>query len=885
MPIPLIGPDGQQYELDNPDPAALEEVLRQGYKQQLPKYQPEGLSDTIAAEGANLAEAAGTGAFGALEGITGGLAGLAAGTHSKELGRVIQQQKEEHPIAYGVGEFGGMLASPINKLSGAIKGGIGATTALGRIGAQAVGSGAEGVLFGAGNTMSEAALGDTDLTAEKMIAGIGLGGVLGAAGGGLGAGLTEGFTAVAGKAGELLGRAKGPLSEFADERWLKAGGAIASDIKKIPEAERASVAQVIREAMSPAGKIMPASVDEAAAAVASEREAVARQLLKEVGVGDAGGLLPKMGKDEALEALGRGFKENGDRMGAVLSKADEMGARPSFSGALNRFDELEKSLNPAERDIIENDITKARKYILEMGGAPSGSDQNSFKAMNSLKSTLQGDINWADSGARNNLKKKIVGIIKDELDSQFEIQMGPTLGAEFQSAKAAYGALKNAAKAVKGKNATGADAIAALVKDAELASPGLGGKLSALDHASNLIKHGMDRTLGNRFISPSDYAVGLARGIVGGDLTGLASSIGHKLIREHGSAVVAKLADSITQSPRLMMTAAAFAQQMQQAAPQMGEYAAPLLQAIAHNPATGLATHMAMAQADPGYAEAAKMAGFLPETPEELAHATDKGNHLAAVAHTLDAQNTMISKGLDDVFKGKKAPGAATSKAVTAVQDFGAKRARGEGVAAHKKRVDEIRNLAANPEALIERITANLGASAEMTPAMSAAMTKTANAAVQYLAKESQEPPKPGPLAMGWHNTEAEQHEFSQKLQAVQEPLSVLSHAAAGTLVPAQWEAVQTVYPLLARQIQDMAMERLAAPPKDVPYRSRLMLTMITGIDVDGTFGQSIALNQAAIAAAGSGSSDKPKPADKDAKLTLGKRTATPSQEREIETA
>ncbi len=921
MATPLIGPDGKRYVVDRDED--LQGAIDAGYRVETAEA-PQTLGESAKGIGSDVVDTIGAGAQGIAKGLTAGLSDLliapprAAPSAADSLdpsGDIAASRRaaaaldagrlrKENPVVFGVGEFGGMVASPINKIGAAVRGGIGATTALGRIGASALAEGAEGLLYGAGNTMSEAALGDQDLTAEKMIAGIGLGGVLGVAGGGVGAGLAEGFKAVAPKIGRLISGAKGPIEEFAENRWLKAGGGIQSDIKKIPEAERAAVANVIREAMTPAGKLLPDSLDDAAASVASEREAVAKQLLKEVGVDDAGGLLPKMDKDEALAALDRGFKQNGDRIGAVLDQADQIGATPVFSGALKRFDDLETGLNPAQRDIIAGDLKNARKYILEMGNAPAGSGKNSFKAMNSLKSTLQDDINWADSGAKNNLKKKLVGIIRDELDTQLEAQFGqkvtPQIAAslglkganagadlfsEFVAAKKAYGALKNAAKAVKGKNATGADAIAALVKDAQLAAPNLGGKLSALDHASNLIKHGLDRQLGNRFISPSDYAVGIAGGLMNplGALAALPAAIAHKIIREKGPAIIAKLADGIAASPRLQMAAASFGKQLQTAAPNLGEYAAPLLQAYANSPATGLATHMMWAQANPDYAEKAQIAGFLPETPEEQVHADRKGDTLAAVASTLDSQNTEISKHLEKVFKGERA--ATDSSGTHATQDFGSRRMRAKDTAtAHRKRVDEIRELAANPEALLDRVTANMGDLSELAPGVAGSMTKTVHAAVSYLAKESQEPQKAGPLAKSWVASSAETHEFAQKLEVVERPLAVLEHAAAGTLVPAQMDAVRAVYPLLARQIEDMAMERLTDPPKDVPYRSRLMLSMITGIDVDGSMGPAIALNQAAINSAVGKPSERPPTGGGGTKsTTLGKRMAPPGERRSME--
>lgn len=920
MTTSLIGPDGRKYVVDNP--ADVAGAVAAGYRIVTPSA-PVTLGESAKGLGNEALDVGKATAEGVAGGFTAGLSDLLSGPASGALpasadpsGDVVASQRaaagqdarrlrDEHPLAHGVGEFVGMMASPVNKVGAAVRGGIGATTALGRIGAAAVGSGAEGILYGAGNTMSEAALGNTDLTAEKLIAGAGLGGLLGLAGGGLGASLEEGFKAVVPAAGRLISKAKGPLEDFADDRWLKAGGAIKTQIKNIPEAERPAVANELREAMTIEGKTLPGSLDDAATTIATKRDAVARQLMQEIGVGDAGGLLPAMDRDAAAAALNKGFETNGKRIGAVYDATDALGTQPQFSPILKRFDALETSLNPAERDIIGGDIAKARKYLYEMGNAPVGSRKNSFRAMNDLKSTLQGDINWAaDSGAKNQLKKKLVGIIRDDLDSQMEAQLGQkmTTGAasnlglsgpgaatdlfrEFLDAKAAYGALKNAAKAVKGKNATGADAIGALVKDAELTAPSLAGKLSALDHATAIIKNGLDSRLGNRFVSLSDYMTGLTAGAMTGHplgaLSGIATAVGHKILREQGPAVIAKLTDAITSSPRLMMTAASFGQQLQGAAPALGKYAAPLLQAYAHSPASGLATHMAWAKMDPDYADAAQSAGFLPETPEESAHATDKATHLAAMAHTLDQQNQQISKGLDSVFKGTLS--VPTNRALES-QDFGTKRMRRDSRDAHKQRVTEIRALMANPDALLERVAANLGTTSEMAPGVAAAATRTAHAAVAYLAQSSQEPPKAGPLAMDWIAPDAEVHEFSQVLDVVERPLGVLRHAAAGTLVPRQWEAVQTVYPLLAAQIRDSALERLADPPKDVPYRARLMLGMITGIDVDGTLSPAaVSANQNAIAAAAAkGEPGALGGGTKDKGFKLGDRMATPGQKREM---
>lgn len=897
MAIALIGPDGREYEID--DPAKVEAAKALGYRE-LTAAAPATLGEQVRGFGADLKETVEVGAQGALKGITAGLSDVVLSAPTEATGEYPQrdadmrqlreQQKQQlaaHPLAHAVGEVAGMVVSPVSKLGAAVTGGIKATTAIGRIGASAVGGGVEGMLFGAGNTLSDAALGDQDLTAEKLAAGIGLGGLLGFGGAGVGAGLAAGYKAIAPKVGRALAGAKGPIQEFADDRWLKAGGGIQSDIKKIPDGERAAVANVIREAMSPAGKVLPGSLDEAAAAVGTQRDQVAQQLLQQAGLGDAGGLLPKMGQDDALEALGKALEVNGKRVGDVLRKADAMGVTPAYSSFLRRLDEFEAGLNPAEMDLISDSVGKARKYLLEMGSQPIG-PKNSFTAINGLKSTIGKDTNFvADGSAKYGLKRQVYGILRDEIDTQLAPQIGADLSKELLAAKSAYGALKNAEKALGRKTSTGADAIRALVEGAGLAEPSLAGKLSALDHASKLIAHGLDRQLGNRFISASDYLMGLGAGVMHGGplgaLTGLGSAIGHKIFREHGAGVVAKLADHIAQSPKLQIAAVSFGKQLQTATPTLGKYANPLLQAYAHSPASGLATHMAMAQMDPDYAEVAQQSGFLPETPEESAAADMRSGAIAAIAATLEQQDKDIDRGVERVFKG--AGKTRPAGKVHSSQDFGAKRMRRDTAASHDQRVMEIRELAGNPDALLDRLVANMGDVSTMAPGIASALTRTADTAVKFLASEIQAPPKAGPLASEWVPNNAEIHKFSQLLETVQDPLTVLDHAAAGTLTEDQVRALGAVYPRLGQQIADKVLEQMVSKkPSDVPYRARLMLTILTGIDVDGSLsGEAIARNQDALHA--TEQQGAPQTGGPKSEQTLAKRMALPNQQREMESA
>lgn len=812
MTIPLIGPDGRKYEVD--DERNLSELEKLGYRVETPDA-PQSLGETVEAGARDVAGVLETGLEGAAQGVSGGLYGaaLARKQGAQESPEAFarrqvevqnfKQRREENPIASGVGEFAGMLASPINKVGAGVRGGLAAKTAIGRIGAAAAGEGVEGLLYGAGNTLSDAALGNQELTGEKLAAGIGLGGLLGLAGGGVGAGLGEGFKAVTGGVGKMLAKASDPLLEIRDLFGMKAAGAMGKDFR-------------------------------AAAYRDNTRELV--DLLVEKGVMKAGGKV-----DDVAEAATKLAKDTGDRQGQLAAKLEQAGAVVDGGKVAADLDALaaKYAAGNVGDQAIATRLAKEAELLRTQGAIP-------FTKAEELKRGFDKYLEFgAEQSPLQEGLKRARGILNGEIEASAKKLALPEVD-DWLKAKKEMGLL-------------------AQVRDFSVArAEGL--------KANNTF------SLTDRLASGAGMVGGAVIGGYGtqsleGAVTGAALGLGNKVLRERLPSLIAIAADKIAKSPKLMVAATSLGAQIQ-SAPELGKYAAPLLQAFAHSPASGLATHAAWMETNPDYAAAAQSAGFLPETPEEATHALTKATHLAAVAHALDKQNRDISSGLDAILKGTKSAKAAT----VTTQDFGAKRMRQDSEKAHRTRVDEIRELAGNPDALLERMTANLGETADLAPGVAVSMTQTAQRAVAYLAESSQEPPKAGPLAADWVPTEAERYEFAQKLEVVENPMSVLRFAAAGTLVPEQWRALSAVYPFLAQQIRDEALERMADPPANVPYKARLMLDIVTGIDPTGEF-TATAANQQAIAAAAQ--KEQGQKAPKDGKLTLGQRTATKQQNRE----
>lgn len=827
MATNLVGPDGREYHIPDDNPEALKGALAKGYRQ-LTDAAPRTFSEKLSGLSTEASEDVTTGLLGGAQGATAGLYGAYLGHKGSDetpeekarreaVSKEALQTQAEHPIAAGVGNVAGMIASPVGEIGKLAGAGIKTTTALGRIGAGVVAGGTEGALFGVGNTVSDSVLGDHELTAEKLVAGGGMGMLLGGAGGGFGTAIGEGVSAVAPKLAKGLESAKDSLKEFAGNKALKAAGATKRDLDFLGEERAQEVGQML---------LQRGHLGEGATAP------TARDILDSVA----------KDKDAVGASIGKAFDD-----------VEAVGAVPDHAAITKRLDDFEASLSPLQRKAVAGDVKAARDAIGEYADAAAKGEGGGFKAFDELKKDLQAKAKWSaadqSQAFAGGLKRQLSGIVRDELDNQILPHLGEEAGQKFLADKKAFGLLAS---------------------------------------GERIAEHGVERLGGNASLGLRDTIIGAGIGGGGNPVTGLVSAIASKVMRERGNGVIARLADKLAESPQLSVMASSFAKKAAEVAPVMEQYAPLLAQAAARGPQQALATHMVLAQVDPHYAMVAQRAGFTPEDTAQGDAALQKAHGIASIAGAVAAHDEDLDRHIDKVLKGDGKPAAV---AVMRGQDFGAKRMRKEGVEAHSTRVEEVRQLAGNPDALIDRITNNLGNLHNVAPGVAAALTNTANNAVQYLAKAAQHPLPAGPLAPKWHPSEAERHEFAQKLEVVEDPMSALRHAASGTLTGAQMEAFKAVYPTLARTVADKVIDKITSNPKSVPYKSRVMIGLLTGIDPDGTMGQAaIAANQAAI----HGASQKPsnagapsgpqenKPTKGAENLTLAKRTAMPSQRGEM---
>ena len=213
--IPVTLPDGSAGELDSSE---LPQALQLGVKYRTAEEDKRVAEQEIAAirkEAIDKPLTAFT--LGALRGGTLGISDVAIrAIGGKDTADLVRKVAEESPAASLTGEIAGGIASfvtpagaagAISRVAGAptrLATELGAKAAAGigrgaeslsatqKIGRALVAGGVEGAAVGAGQTLSELALADPELTAQKALTNIGMGGLLGAGISGTGRGLFEG---------------------------------------------------------------------------------------------------------------------------------------------------------------------------------------------------------------------------------------------------------------------------------------------------------------------------------------------------------------------------------------------------------------------------------------------------------------------------------------------------------------------------------------------------------------------------------------------------------------------------------------------------------------------------------------------------------------------
>lgn len=806
---------------------------------------------------------------GAARGLTAGLSDPLAVKTGIAAPETLRGLKEQNPgLSVGselAGAAGSLLIPGLGEASAAkatMAAGKAAVRAVGLEAAESVGGrllgkavagGVEGALWNAGSAVSEDAIGESKLNAQMLISHMGMGALIGSGGGAIGGVLDEaiglGAKQAAKHTGALADDLEVGLYKKADEYALKATGGIQSDIAKLTNPDRRALAKLLRE-QGLIGSGPEQTFGNVAKALLERTKALGEELnVKSLKTGE---LHAGSTGDEVAEVLSSERKALGETaIGGTLEAADASGAKFDWDGPIEKIQKLRNELNPAEERIAGPALTQLQEDMAKSAEAGAG-----FAAANDLKATHYEAINWAaESKAKNNLLKQAAHELNEEIETQLKKSVSEGAYDSFTKAKKAYGLLSETERlADKGKG--GKQLVLAMLEKSG-ASTQTAEEVRLLSMAHDMGQKGLNRMQGNRTVSLTDYLLGGAMGVAGavahgtlpGMALGVAGALGNKVLRHAGPAAIAKTAELIAGSPALRVVANSFARAIDRAAKQapnlLGQYAPILLSAAAQGSPTLLATHLAIAPVDHQYRQSMALIGIHGGGPGKEAEDLERAHGLSVIHEAISTHASELGRHVERAMKGggEHKP----SSNVLGSQDFGSRRARAKSAeAAHGRHVEQLAELAANPEALMERIGARLGPLGRHAPVIAAAAAETATRAVSFLKSKLGKPPPTGPLAPEWRPSGHEISVSNRYLQTVLEPKSALQHVSSGTLTPEHVETLKAVYPELLQKMTEHVTERLLHSPK-VPQTQRLMIRMLTGVDVDGQFQQqAIANNQLA---------------------------------------
>lgn len=346
---------------------------------------------------------------------------------------------------------------------------------------------------------------------------------------------------------------------------------------------------------------------------------------------------------------------------------------------------------------------------------------------------------------------------------------------------------------------------------------------------------GMDRAAGNHLLSLSGLLSGLTGFAAHGGPLGVGMALGAEGVKRFGSGILSAGAKG------------------------MREW----LEKGAAEEAAGKSAELISAERQGGADHMAQEAARAPESVAALSQ-LEKANQ--AVASRVDKLVSGILTGSGKSVRTAMAKGVADLST-------------GE-------RLEKVARLAQNPEAMQQHLLAQTSDLNDHAPKTAQALQVGVPMAVGFLHSKAPKMPKPTPLGPKYKLDKAQEWKWNRYFHAVSNPTHILKHAAAGTLTPMDVEAVKTVHPALYAHMQQSVLEHLSNRKEPLPYRQRLMLSMLMGSDLDGTMSpESVMANQATFAMPSqkSGQDVAAPRAPKSTQTGLGKlktaeRARTPSQ-------
>lgn len=774
---------------------------------------------------ANTAKAFGAGA---LRGGSFGLSDEALTGSGAAHPETLKQLKEQNPIASTLGEVTGIGASAllapevspvglVGKLGSGIAEaatpviGEGASLAgriLAKAPAAALGSAVEGGLYGAGQAVTENALGDTDLNAQKVLAHVGMGALLGGAFGAGLKGLELGLP-------ETVESAQKSLTKFND--YLKGDTGV-----------------------GPLGR-----------AYAQTSSFVSGKPYEQIleGIRNRGSLIenPETRQAMASEFSGN-LSEHFDQLKNAVKVANK-DIRPQ------EIDNLLKDV-PAQapKDTMINTVSEMRNMAQKMRDEPDLYSAYYPRTLESIADRIGPKVT-ADSTASDIYKE--LNSLKQRLDQDIPYgkMVSPADQLAVREVKTLRGAIKDTLESQELWGEAGARQAA--FNDAQREFQQLTGGVN-----SAFKKHFLEKTstAGGSLaykISPTKVATFLKQtNSINGEVKAQALSdfidTSHKLLNEIESTYKSTPASASFNkqdiSRLIDKSKSVMSENVKQA-----ELAKNLgyLGGGAHN--SYLGEHAAIGFGLHNPVLGAGIEAFSLARNPALAI-----QRLSKIEKMVNKTTNLINKSTSALFKtGVKVSDEYTGYlAGVKVSDeyagyLGAKLGQ-PSKEEHADVVKTVNEFASNPEKFINHLDEVTRSSFEAAPKITGSMHQAVSTAIGFLSSKIPRDPNLKMLSQKYEPSKAEIDLFNRYYTVVEDPLSIMNQVKYGTLTKQSMEALTTVYPKLYDELKANILDHLtthiAKEKAPLPYQLKLSLGMFLGEDLDNsTSAQSILSSQMAL--------------------------------------
>lgn len=741
-------------------------------------------------------------------GALGKLSKLGAGV--RKVGNI--GRKVEQAVIKGLGgPQGGMVRQAL------VKG-----TALG------AGSGVEGAIYGAGQWVSDASLGDTDATAESLLAHVGMGAMWGGAGG-----------AAFGSGGEVIRRGLGGAANYAkrSSRAIVRMYEKATGVKAAPELAgtlddlianpnvraldkiRATAIGTDPEGMAILGAKGPAGIEARARAAAGMQEAdratteisdlwdrqqevldkFTDQIKGRMKIKNQAEIM-KVGNTTETAVIATGLVQQiDDEVADMLTRVDEFGGR----SALTRF---QKSIRNHKAKINEQLISGADDALPNVFGELDSLKRDLGKYRKQLgRVTLQDDAHFATTGQMEDIYGRLQSHLEDVRLYGDAAKQQARINAPWSRSIGRSPIMnrfkeKIAEKDWRGVYATNRGKVNSHIK--------------ALGTSTNAQE---ERAIAEQLTDEED----LIRAV--GETYELTPALKQQMYEtsELTASLKAKFAD-IGKTVKLQN--------------QLGEIITKTsaLRSVIPSALSGGVGYLVGG-------EEGLVAGLA------LSVMTNPGRMImlrAAMERMQGSTTFAIGKSLREYVKratGKlpalKGVIAPASLKILQKSNWGDTRTRDKTrQQAFQKRVGELTSFVANPMQLADRLARNTETIGDVDPRIAQTMqTRAANAA-QYLYDHAPKPPNRATMIAGkWKPSDIDLARFERISAVIEDPKEALESLKRGTLTVDEVEALKNCYPKIYEGIVVQLAEQIPQLREDLPYRERVQLSILFGVPVDAT--------------------------------------------------